>query len=282
MPVYLNLKNPLRLRDIGAWHQASWVKQALSEAGIQAKGETVPALAKEIQNLGYDGVVYSNKFEGVESDSYIAFDPRQVKSAIGNDGSFDRNDPNVLSQRGRFAMPDEDVAVPCVKPSGTRSALQVWQSMTLAQKRPFHERWAKAVEQYALEGRSPSLALRPIMARLASWLGAIYGAALRRLQLQPKRPAAQAEQPAASEGSSPHVAEHAVSQTVSQVVSQEALPTGLDTRLRQVLDRMLASDEELHAMQQEIAAQSTDNDGIDGAVVEDAEPAPAWPRLRMA
>jgi hypothetical protein len=278
MPVYLSIKNPLRLRDIGAWHQASWVRKALSEAGIQAKGETVPALAKEIQSLGYDGVVYANKFEGVESGSYIAFDSRQVKSAIGNDGSFDRNDPSVLSQQGRFAVPGEDVAVPCVKPSGTRSALQVWQSMTLAQKRPFHERWAKAVEQYALEGRAPSLALRPIMARLASWLAAIYGAALRRLQLQPTHPAAQAQQPGPGEGSSPHVAEHAV----SQAVSQEALPTGLDTRLRQVLDRMLASDEELHAMQQASVARSTDNDGIDDAVVEDAEPAPAWPRLRMA
>jgi hypothetical protein len=241
-----------------------WKDATASDDGYEGVERRLVAKARR---LGHDGIQFDNGY-------WVALWPTQVKSAIGNDGSFDRDDPNILSQQGRFAVPGEDVAVPCIKPSGPRSALQVWQSMTLAQKRPFHERWAKAVEQYALEGRAPSLALRPIMARLASWLGAIYGAALRRLQLQPTHPAAQAQQPGPDEGPSPHAAEHAV--------SQEALPTGLDTRLRQVLDRMLASDEELHAMQQASAARSTDNDGIDDAVVEDAEPAPAWPRLRMA
>jgi len=38
---------------------------------------------------GYDGIVYNNVVEDPGSDSYIVFNPSQVKSAIGNKGTFD-------------------------------------------------------------------------------------------------------------------------------------------------------------------------------------------------
>ena len=47
-----------------------------------------------LNSKGHDGIVYGNKFEG--GDSYIAFDPTQIKSATGNRGTFDPSDPNML------------------------------------------------------------------------------------------------------------------------------------------------------------------------------------------
>ena len=62
-----------------------------------------------IKDHGYDGMVYKNIAEGKTSygpqstftsgDSYIAFDPTQIKSATGNNGQFDREIPSILGNR---------------------------------------------------------------------------------------------------------------------------------------------------------------------------------------
>jgi len=48
---------------------------------------------------GYDGITYRNVVEKVDwekgGSAYIAFDPTQIKSATGNRGTFDPNDPNI-------------------------------------------------------------------------------------------------------------------------------------------------------------------------------------------
>ncbi len=72
--VYLNIKNPKRVKDQGE----NW-----EEAIAKAKAE------------GHDGIVYRNEFEDKGSDSYIVFDPKQVKS-VDNRGTFDSKNPNVL------------------------------------------------------------------------------------------------------------------------------------------------------------------------------------------
>ena len=47
-----------------------------------------------MMQAGYDGIVYDNKHEG-DGDSYIAFFPNQIKSAIGNKGTFDPNNQDI-------------------------------------------------------------------------------------------------------------------------------------------------------------------------------------------
>ena len=50
-----------------------------------------------IEKTGHDGIVYNNKYEG-GGDSWIAFRPEQIKSAIGNSGAFDPNNPDIRFQ----------------------------------------------------------------------------------------------------------------------------------------------------------------------------------------
>ena len=150
MPVYLSIKNPLRLPDLGAWG-AENLRMALPEEFTDAEkrgAKTVAQMRKLLRAHGYDGIVYANTGEtgGAEpyrkatesarsalprgksswtleeqkdptylayraadqayrdyresnaEDSYIALDPRQIKSAIGNRGTFDPKDPNILHQ----------------------------------------------------------------------------------------------------------------------------------------------------------------------------------------
>ncbi|CAB4155935.1 hypothetical protein UFOVP1301_48 [uncultured Caudovirales phage] len=47
---------------------------------------------------GYDGVKYKNEVEG--GNSWIAFHPNQIKSAVGNRGTFDPNEPDITKAGG--------------------------------------------------------------------------------------------------------------------------------------------------------------------------------------
>lgn len=73
LPVYLSLKNPY----------------------IYRPGEKYKKI-KASNREGYDGVIKLNT-EG-QIDVAIAFKPEQIKSAIGNTGRFNPNDPNILHQ----------------------------------------------------------------------------------------------------------------------------------------------------------------------------------------
>lgn len=52
--------------------------------------------------------------------------------------------------------------------------VETFRKMTIAQKRPFHEQWARAYEAYAMEGKSPSLELRGLFGQFRAWMTQIY------------------------------------------------------------------------------------------------------------
>lgn len=97
MPVYLRLKNPLVTDNSG-------LVENLDDQWIRS-----------LSNKGYDGVVFADPanfsmphptahFQGKRLPSgdrralpqIVAFDPTQIKSAVGNRGTFDPNDPNIM------------------------------------------------------------------------------------------------------------------------------------------------------------------------------------------
>jgi hypothetical protein len=130
MPVYLSIKNPLRLMDAGNDDANSFIMQ-LSDVLDRREVDRLYKLApdseaieikygsgskfdevyrdtnrrallevkKSLISEGYDGVVYRNEHEGKQSklgaDSYIAFSPEQIKSATSNRGTFDSSNPDI-------------------------------------------------------------------------------------------------------------------------------------------------------------------------------------------
>jgi uncharacterized coiled-coil protein SlyX len=136
-PVYLSIKNPLRLTDkYDGWTSGSLVKQLL-KAGVidEAKyaelvsviindkeASASEAIKQAIVNAGYDGIVYLNRVEGrgdgpkmtmtlrnlasdqtfkrkypEARDSWIAFYPEQIKST-NNRGTWNPKDSRILYQ----------------------------------------------------------------------------------------------------------------------------------------------------------------------------------------
>jgi len=103
MPVYLSIQTPYDIvSDLGNWEDVEMLREYLgpgnegpfSLAEVDAM-DTPDDFRVGLQRLGYDGIVYENAFEG-GGQSYIAFEPTQIKSSVGNNGSYDPANPSIL------------------------------------------------------------------------------------------------------------------------------------------------------------------------------------------
>jgi GNAT superfamily N-acetyltransferase len=92
--------------------------------------------------------------------------------------------------------------------STEQPALDVWRNMTIDQKRFYHEKLARGFEQYAMEGTAPTLELSRVFAKLRSFMLSAY-------------------------------------KSLKQFFERSGEP-GLTNEVRQVFDRMLASDEAIN------------------------------------
>lgn len=183
MPVYLKIENPLRLKDVGSFH-ADGIASQLEKKGFLTKGEGRriekeidknwrlrkefdPKLRQLIIDAGYDGIVYKNtaKQEG-EGDSYVAFEPTQIKS-IFNKGTFGPNNPDIRYAVTETPVTEADIRAAVEKYNGTYDGewkdFGAWSvtdnvtksSFMVRTPKAIAERFANArgekVEQYSVE-----------------------------------------------------------------------------------------------------------------------------------
>lgn len=139
-PVYLSIKNPIdtskpiplalmgafereaakdrktytfdqldRLRWTADYPMKQWVEDIRrdQENGTAGWSTTIPKKARKIMlEMGYDGIKDTGgKMGGVEHEVWIAFEPNQIKSAIGNRGTFD---PTKKDLRYSLGNPQQD------------------------------------------------------------------------------------------------------------------------------------------------------------------------------
>lgn len=148
-----------------------------------------------------------------ETVHVVAFEPEQIKSAVGNRGTFDASNPNILEQSSRGTFdPDTntiallanadlstflhesghfylevlaDIAHQADAPTSIQADFDAvmnwfgvqpgqWELMTLDQKRPYHEQWARGFEAYLFEGRAPSTEVQGLFARFRAWMLNVY------------------------------------------------------------------------------------------------------------
>jgi len=101
MPVHLSLKNPF----IATMGHKNAIKQKLFSGDQFAPSD----FTNDLISRGHDGVIldYGDKDNAKE---YVVFHPTQIKSAIGNQGTFDPNDPDITKARGGM-IDDNDKAI---------------------------------------------------------------------------------------------------------------------------------------------------------------------------
>ncbi|MFA7322042.1 MAG: hypothetical protein WC000_11315, partial [Dokdonella sp.] len=217
LPVYVSMQNPVRV-----------AAKNMQEADKKLEVEMRPK---------HDGAIISVGEGDSAQTVYVVREPTQIKSAIGNDGSYDASDPNILSQGNRAALSfgaditaspsviallenadlssfihesghfflevladlaariqggiaagesvsDSERAIVAdmekiltwfgVKATPEQSALEVWLTMTLEQKRHHHEQWARGFEKYVMEGKAPSQELQSLFSKFRAWLVSVY------------------------------------------------------------------------------------------------------------
>lgn len=52
--------------------------------------------------------------------------------------------------------------------------IDTWNKMSLSEQRPYHEQFARGFESYLMEGKAPSMELRPAFQRIRAWMTSIY------------------------------------------------------------------------------------------------------------
>lgn len=117
MPVYLSIERPLDLTEFGVEEYSA------DELIIFLKNKNIPApnnlfkynrndmlpvwywiklngdfILPAIQAEGYDGIFVMEKTSYAIDTAYIVFEPNQVKSAMGNDGDFSNNNPDIIRE----------------------------------------------------------------------------------------------------------------------------------------------------------------------------------------
>lgn len=113
MPVYLRASEPLYLTD-GIDEEDA---QRLMDAGLSSRfvynalghwsmfdGADGRDLVETFKRAGYDSVVFNdqNPNTGDSFEAWAVFDPRQIKSAIGNNGQFDPSNPDITKSLPRI------------------------------------------------------------------------------------------------------------------------------------------------------------------------------------
>ncbi len=86
LPVYLSARNPLQLGALPP--------RDLNESVL---------LTQRAREAGHDAIIMRNPRDNT-IDEIVAFDPKQIKSAIGNRGTYDPNDPDIRKARGGLAV----------------------------------------------------------------------------------------------------------------------------------------------------------------------------------
>ncbi len=92
-PVKDAIRN-LRSEQFALWYLDSsmgWI-HGLINAGGWNNSEVADAISSEAKTRGYDGIVGKDRYGDTE---YIAFEPTQIKSAIGNRGTFDEGNADI-------------------------------------------------------------------------------------------------------------------------------------------------------------------------------------------
>jgi hypothetical protein len=101
VPVYLSLQNPL---VVGYSVPDPDLAPSWDRIPFQGRKRTINEIAHYAREHGYDGVIARSiydrgygdlPFAQSVADTYIAFHPTQIKSATGNAGTFDSNDPDI-------------------------------------------------------------------------------------------------------------------------------------------------------------------------------------------
>ena len=114
MPLYARMENPLLIDDKA---MEDWASTVFAGGSREFPNLMPQHWVDNIRSEGYDGIMYTPPEKVLPSgetsrdQEYIVFDPKQIKSASGNRGTYDPDDPDINMARGGLAVKPNKFAV---------------------------------------------------------------------------------------------------------------------------------------------------------------------------
>jgi hypothetical protein len=111
MPVHLSVKNPFHPpthhKDVEEILNKMPNMKGIVNEGLHKEGNWLiyenPEVINHLKKKGYDAIWLSEDLNGPH-ETIAPFTPNQIKSAIGNRGTYDINDPDITKAHGGIAM----------------------------------------------------------------------------------------------------------------------------------------------------------------------------------
>ena len=120
-PAFLNMRNPLRVNDTGYWTPNDVISEVQKSIKDFPNVDNWNDIVAELQKRGYDGFVYENAVEDEGSDSYVALNANQIKSATDNTGAFSNENKDI---RYSLTSKEEDAAYMAAVKHGDMETVQ--------------------------------------------------------------------------------------------------------------------------------------------------------------
>jgi len=104
-PVYLNYANPWKPSSFEGFMR---IGNALSgrkyDPAARPGGFDPEALRQWLKENGYDAIQFPRGLDGGDQVATVVLEPTQIKSATGNRGTYDPDDPDIRKARGGLAV----------------------------------------------------------------------------------------------------------------------------------------------------------------------------------
>lgn len=113
IPAKLRVQNPVRMNDTN-WGDPSRV--AADNPSLNLPTTSMESIRRELERRGHDGIVYANQVEGVGKDSYVVFDPNQVRSRFAAFDPAKRNSSDLLASMAPAAAAGGAAALYALSP----------------------------------------------------------------------------------------------------------------------------------------------------------------------
>jgi hypothetical protein len=97
MPLHVKAKNPLMLDD---QTMIDWAQKVFAGGSREFPELLHPHHIDQVRKEGYDSIVLADPHKRGDAHEVIVFEPHQLKSAIGNRGTYDPNEPDITKAKG--------------------------------------------------------------------------------------------------------------------------------------------------------------------------------------
>jgi len=140
MPVHVQAKVPLYLDDKG---MIEYARAAYANGSSEFPDLLSPNTIKLLKEDGYDSIIHADPYKVGRAHEVIMLQPKQIKSAIGNRGTYDPNDPDITKAKGGI-----------VKYPSIEEMLQKLQETGRTPIMPAPDRWFKNPEKHPYQQKA--------------------------------------------------------------------------------------------------------------------------------